>query len=62
MLRYHIRNAEQMVEFPATPSGLMQAKAFRRAHAEYFRRHIREVLQLKPSDVPCGVPVEWHKA
>ena len=62
MNRYHIRNAQHMVEFPATPSGRMQAVAFRRSHAEFKRKHIREVLQLMPTQVQCGVIVEWHWA
>lgn len=59
MKRLHMRNDVQMVEWPDTPTGRMQAKAFRRSHSEFKRRRIREVLQLLPSEVPCGVPMNW---
>lgn len=61
MNRLHMRNNTHMVEFPATPSGAMQARAFRAAHPEFARRRIRDMLQLYPAAVPCGVPVEWQR-
>ena len=54
MGRYHIRNATKFVEFPATPAGLMQAKAYRKSHPDFSRRKIRSVLQLLPQLIECG--------
>lgn len=62
MTRYHIRNALHMVEFPFTNAGLMQARAFRKSHPEFARKHIREVLQMLPSTVQCGVVYEWTRS
>ena len=53
--RYHIRNLTHMAEFPFTPAGLMQAKAFRSAHPEFKRRRIRDVFQALPSTIQLGV-------
>ena len=61
MLRYNLRNATHMVDFPATCAGRMQAVAFRRSHPAFKRRHIREVLQLRPDLLPCGDVVLWTR-
>lgn len=54
MLRYHLRNNTDMVEFPETPDGLRQIKQFRNDNTEFKGRHIRSVLQLYPSDIEIG--------
>lgn len=54
----HIRNETHMAEWPANNAGLMQAKAFRRSHPEFKGRRIQQVLQMNPSEVPCGVILE----
>lgn len=60
MRRYHIRNNTHMIEFPFSAEGLKQAQQFRRDNPEFKRRHIRDVLQLLPSEVPLGEKV-WLK-
>jgi hypothetical protein len=58
MKRIHIRNATHFIEWSDTNTGEMQARAFRKHHREFKRRKIRRVLQLMPSQVPCGVVME----
>lgn len=54
MLRLHLRNDTDMVEFPETPDGLRQIKQFRSDNTKFKGRHIRSVLQLYPSDIEIG--------
>lgn len=56
--RLHLQNATLMIEWPDTPAGLMQAKAFRKRDARFARRRIRHVLQAFPIRVPCGEVLE----
>lgn len=56
--RLHMHNATHLVEFPATLQGWLDARLFRRDHVEFKGKRIREVLQLMPDAVPCGVMVE----
>jgi hypothetical protein len=58
MNRYCIRNQTHFANFPFTDAGLMQIRAFRRSHPQFKRRHIKQVLQLKPYEVPCGEIME----
>jgi hypothetical protein len=55
MKRIHIRNATHFVEWNDTPAGEMQARAFRKNSQNFRRRRLRHILQLMPSQVPCGV-------
>jgi hypothetical protein len=41
--------------------GMLMAKAFRRSHSEFKRRHIKPILQLKPLNVPCGEILEIRR-
>lgn len=58
MRRYHLQNQTHLIEFLETPDGLTKAREFRRNRPAFRRRKIRAVLQLRPSQVPCGVVVE----
>lgn len=56
-VRYQISNGITFAEFPKTPQGLQQAKTFRTENPEFKRRHITEVIQAYPSQIPLGVAV-----
>ena len=52
--RLHLQNDTVMIEWADTPTGLLQAKAFRKARPEFRGRHIRSVVQTDPERVECG--------
>ena len=61
MKRLMIKNTTHKVEFPDTPAGMMQIKAFRKSHQEFKGRRIKAILQLLPSAVPCGDIIEMGR-
>ena len=53
--RLHLQNDAVMIEWADTPTGLLQAKAFRKARPAFKYRRIRSVLQTDPERIECGV-------
>jgi len=54
--RLHLQNDAVMIEWADTPTGLLQAKAFRKKASPAFKYcRIRSVIQVHPERIKCGV-------
>lgn len=54
MKRIRLQNDTHLIEWADNNGGRLQAEAFRKNHPEFKGRKIRSILQLRPSEVPCG--------
>ena len=53
--RYHITNGNFLVEESFSPEGLERLKTVRKDNPIFKRRRIKDVLQMRPSEVTTGL-------
>jgi hypothetical protein len=56
--RLQIKNGTHFIEWGNHPTGKMQAQAFRKSHASFARRKIRQIARIWNDAIECGTVYE----